>query len=154
MNRVMPPPDRPPPDRLEQLIDRTLRGQPLRQAPDSLQSRVLAEIERRAALPWWRKSFIHWPISARIVFLIASLGLVRIALQATGWISTPITSTSLKADLPAEVSWIQSLLTAIVSVIQHMPPTWVYGALIILAAMYAAVFGLSAAAYRTLYATR
>ena len=139
--------------RLEQLIDRTLRGQPLRRAPATLEARVLAEIERRAAQPWWRKSFSYWPVAARIAFLLGSLAVIRTALRAYEWVTTPIESASLTSSLPPEVSWIHSLIAAIVSVVQHVPPVWVYGGLSIIAIMYAALFGLSATAYRTLYAS-
>lgn len=140
--------------RLEQLIDRTLRGQPPRRAPASLEARVLAQIERRAAQPWWRKSFAYWPMAARIAFMLGSLAVVRIALRAYDWITLPIDSGSLTAALPPEVTWIHSLGTAIVSVVHYVPPAWVYGGLTIVAFMYAALFGLSATAYRTLYANR
>jgi hypothetical protein len=140
--------------RLEQLIDRTLRGQPPRRAPATLEARVFAEIGRRAARPWWQKSFTHWPAAARLVFLLASVGAVRLALRASGWLATPIESASLLPSLPPEVTWIHSFVAAIAQVLHHMPPLWVYGGLAIVAVMYAALFGLSATAYRTLYASR
>jgi hypothetical protein len=37
-----------------------------------LEARVYCEIERRAALPWWRLSFAHWPLFARAAFLVMS----------------------------------------------------------------------------------
>jgi hypothetical protein len=140
--------------RLEQLIDRTLRGQPPRRAPATLEGRVFAEIARRATQPWWQKSFAHWPLAARLVFLLASIGAGRLALRASGWLATPIESGSLSPSLPPEVSWIHSFVTAIAQVLHHMPSLWVYGGLALVAVMYAALFGLSATAYRTLYATR
>jgi hypothetical protein len=39
--------------KLERLIHETLRELPARQAPSSLENRVLAELARRTALPWW-----------------------------------------------------------------------------------------------------
>jgi hypothetical protein len=99
-------------------------------------------------------SFAHWPVAARIAFLLGSLVVVRVALRAYDWVTMPIGSSSMTASLPPEVTWIHSLVVAIVSVLRHMPPMWVYGALAIVAIMYAALFGLSATAYRTLYASR
>jgi hypothetical protein len=139
--------------RLEQLVDRTLRGQPPRHAPATLEARVLAEIARRAAQPWWQLSFGHWPVAARVVFLLSSLVVARMALRAFDWVTMPVGSSSLTSSLPPEVSWIHSLFAAIVSVFQLIPPMWVYGGLTIVAIMYAALFGLSATAYRTLYAS-
>src|SRR5476649_1202935 len=66
-------------EKLEQLIHRTLREQPARRAPRSLEQRVLAELERRAALPWWRRSFAHWPLPARAGFLVICAALIGLA---------------------------------------------------------------------------
>jgi hypothetical protein len=141
--------------RLEQLVDQTLRGQPPRRAPATLEVRVLAEVARRASLRWWQMSFAHWPVAARVTFLLGSLVAIRVALRAFDWLTTtPIDSASLTPSLPHEVTWIQSLVSAIASIVHFMPPAWVYGVLAIVAIMYAALFGLSATAYRTLYASR
>ena len=68
-----------PDDALKDLLDRTLQELPLRRAPPTLESRVLDELERRAALAWWRRSFAHWPVAARAVFLVICLALIRLA---------------------------------------------------------------------------
>src|SRR6185437_10884347 len=65
-------------DPLEQLLDRTLHPLPLRRAPPTLQSRVLEELQRRAALPWWRRSFAHWPSAARAGFVLVCLALIGV----------------------------------------------------------------------------
>ena len=36
---------------------------------------MLAELARRAALPWWRKSFAHWPMAARAAFVVLGAGI-------------------------------------------------------------------------------
>jgi len=56
------------PNSQEARIGRLLRQLPDRRAPAGLEARVLAEIARRAALPWWRTSFTHWPAAARVSF--------------------------------------------------------------------------------------
>ena len=53
---------------LARLFERTLRDLPLRRAPSTLEARVLSELRRRASLPWWRRSFSHWPALARACF--------------------------------------------------------------------------------------
>ena len=67
---------------LEDLIHGMLREQPQMQAPRELELRVHAEIGRRAALPWYRKSYRHWPLAARGAFLVASCGFAKLALFA------------------------------------------------------------------------
>jgi len=141
-------------DRLEKLVDRALRAQPLERAPRGLESRVFAEIERRAALPWWRKSFSSWPIAARLAFLAASVGFVKLSLDAAIWLVSPFETTTSPLDLPPEMSWIQTVIAALALTVRSLPPTWLYGAIGLLAITYAALFGVGATVYRTLHAAR
>jgi len=144
---------------LERFIHQALRDLPPRRAPRTLEARVLAEIERRAALPWWRKSFAHWPPIARVVFLIVGVGVA--ALAATVWTKAGFDVAQLRAAFAPELArlasivslgeWLRDFAATLLGVI---PPLWLYGTLALVAAMYAAFFGLGAAAYRTLYADR
>src|ERR1035438_2139941 len=59
-------------DKLEASIHRVLRKLPDRKAPFTLEARVLAELGRRASLPWWRKSFAHWPSAVRAGFFVGA----------------------------------------------------------------------------------
>ena len=63
---------------LERLLDRALHELPSRRAPPTLESRVIRELDRRAALPWWRRSFAHWPLLARAGFLVIGAALIRL----------------------------------------------------------------------------
>ncbi len=146
---------------LERLIHRTLRELPARRAPSSLEQRVLAELARRAALPWWRKSFAHWPLAARAVFLVACLGLVKLALMGSVWVMAGFDSVQYHEAFAQPVVWLESLRalfhagTGFIEVItRNIPPLWLYGGLAFVATLYAALFGLGAAAYRLLYAQR
>jgi hypothetical protein len=141
-------------DKLEKLVDRALRGQPLARAPRTLEARVFAEIDRRAALPWWHKSFSSWPIAARLAFLAASVGFVKLGLDAAIWLVSPFHTTTSPLDLPPELSWIQTVIAALAITFQSLPPTWLYGAIALLAISYAALFGIGATVYRTLHAAR
>lgn len=146
-----------PPNReeqLERLIDKALRDQPLQRAPASLQDKVMAEITRRALAPWWRSSFAHWPMAARLVFLVASVGFVKLGLEAVSLLIEPLDPGARSAALFAEVSWIHALFVTFGAALRSLPSLWVYGAIAVLAAMYLMLFGVSAAAYRTLYAPR
>jgi hypothetical protein len=139
---------------LERLIDQALRDQPLRRAPDSLEAKVMAEIARRAAAPWWQRGFTGWPVAARVLFLIASVGFAKLFLDATTFVIAPLGSGARGTALFAEVAWIHSLFDAIGAAARALPSMWVYGALAVIAVLYLTLFGVSAAAYRTLYATR
>src|SRR5687768_72038 len=93
-------------EKLENLIGQVLHEQPLRRAPRTLEARVFAALERRAAVPWWHKSFMHWPVAARVAFLIASVGFVQIALKAAAWIVAGVDSAPVVAGIQSEAGWI------------------------------------------------
>jgi hypothetical protein len=141
-------------DKLEKLVDRALRSQPLERAPRTLEGRVFAEIERRATLPWWHKSFSSWPIAARLAFLVASVGFVKLGLHAAIWLVSPFHTTTSPLDLPPEMSWIQTVVAVLAITFRSLPPTWLYGAVALLAISYAALFGIGATVYRTFHAAR
>ena len=148
-------------DRLETLVGRALREAPLRRAPSSLESRVLREIDRRAALPWWRRSFSRWPGLARAGFTLTCGSIVAAVLAATWpWARGGVLAAAgvWSAGSPLSLPWARSALT-LVDVVQELhaalvrviPPEWLYAAVAAGAMLYAALFGLGVAAYRTLY---
>jgi hypothetical protein len=137
-------------DDLERFIDRTLRELPQRQAPRTLESRVLAELARRAALPWWRRHFMHWPLIARVAFLLASFGSVTVM-----WI---FTSTDVFRDSTSPPTWIRSLshvtssmIDLSASLVGMIPPALLYSALAFCVLLYGTLLGLGAVGYHTLY---
>ncbi len=143
-------------ERLAQLLDRTLRGLPPRAAPPGLESRVLGELERRAALPWWRRSFAHWPAMARTAFVILSGALIGGAYLSSGW--TALTVHSLHDSGAPSITAVREALAIatatgeLAAVFAHaIPSTWLYAGLTAGALLYAFLFGLGSAAYRTLY---
>jgi hypothetical protein len=135
---------------LERLIGKALRDQPLRRAPVDLESKVMTEIARRAAAPWWQGSFSGWPVAARLLFIVGSAALIALVLKASSLIIPPIKPSALLG----EVAWIPSLFMTIGTVVRDLPTFWLYGGVAILGALYLTLFGVSAAAYRTLYAPR
>ena len=153
---MMTPPDHN--EHLERLVHRTLRELPSRRAPRTLEQRVLAEVARRAALPWWRKSFAHWPIGARAGFLILCIGVVKLALMFGAWMMAGFDSTRFKESFAQAYSWLESGLAIAHAItgffeimFRNIPPLWLYGGLGFFALMYLAFFGLGAAAYKALH---
>lgn len=139
---------------LERLIGDTLRQQPLRRAPDTLESRVLSEIAQRATTPWWRMNFARWPLAAQVLFLVTSAAIVKLAIDASVWLVQRLDSAHVVTSMTS-IAMSMKLLGGIAASLTHtLASPWIYGAIAILAAMYAALFGISAAAYRTLYAAR
>lgn len=148
-------PHRPSPsEQLERFVDKALRDQPLQRAPSDLESKVMAAIAQRASTPWWRTSFAHWPLAARVLFLVASAGFVKLGLDAAALVIGPLDPAARSAALFAELAWIHALFTSTVAVLRSLPSSWIYGGAVVLGALYLMLFGVSAAAYRTLYASR
>lgn len=144
------------PHSLERLVDDVLRRQPLRRAPASLEARVLARIGQQQALPWWRASFSHWPVAARLALLIALIVVAKFTLDVVVWMfSAP---TPVNYTVESTVSWARStastfetLLGLCRSLFEVIPPHWITLALAFAAGMYVMLFALGATAYRTLY---
>jgi hypothetical protein len=142
-------------ERLERLIGTALRELPPRQAPPVLESRVLQELERRAASPWWSRSITHWPLTARALFVAICVCLAGVTLLAGPWAENGFDSLHISA---ASMPWAHEVmvLTSIAAELlalfaRTVPPDWVHDALTVSALLYAALFGLAIAAYRTLY---
>jgi len=149
------------PEELEQFIHQTLRSLPDRRAPRSLESRVLAAIEARAALPWWKQSFAQWPVAARCVFLLFTGAFVKLGLMAAVWVMAGFDRAQFTTAFSTQFAWVARAGNAVngiadfFALLWHsIPPLYVYGGLACLASLYLALFGLGAAAYRTLYANR
>ena len=68
------------PEELEKFIHENLRSLPSRRAPRTLESRVLAALEHQAMIPWYHRSWSHWPAAMRAGFLIVALGVAAAVL--------------------------------------------------------------------------
>ena len=149
------------PEDLEKFIHQTLRSLPARRAPLSLESRVRAALEARAALPWWKQSFASWPVAARVAFLIGSAGIAKLALMAIVWAMAGFDGAQFASAFSTQFGWIQTVSAVFAGIgnfcetlYRSIPPLWLYSGLAFVGILYAALFGLGAAAYRMLYANR
>ena len=146
------------PDELERFIHQTLRALPVRKAPGTLEARVLAEVERRAAIPWWHKSWSYWPQPVRAAFLLLCGALVVVGgfFARTGFDTTQFNAAAAPALTLAGQVWgtVRSVGDFVAMIARHVSPLWFYGAIAFVVSLYAMLFGLGAAAYRTLWARR
>jgi len=150
-------------DALERFITRTLRDQPLLAAPSSLEAKVLAAVAQVRPQPWWQRGFRNWPAFARLVFLVASIGFVRVGLLAWESVSATVGSVdqeSVSAIAPG-LSWAATaadLASAISevfrAVLAAIPAGWLYLGGATLLFLYALIFSLGAIGYRTFRARR
>ncbi|HEY2417429.1 MAG TPA: hypothetical protein VGH84_05875 [Steroidobacteraceae bacterium] len=135
--------------KLAHLVDRAVRGLPTRIAPPTLELRVLGELGRHVALPWWRQSFSHWPRYARTLFFAVCAALSGMAFVGGAWIVAGIGTVQAWRQTSAVVAGASALL---ISMVRTIPTAWLYDAAAVTAVLYALLFALGAAAYRTLWA--
>jgi hypothetical protein len=146
---------------LESFIHRTLRSLPDRPAPRSLEARVLAAIEARSSLPWWKQSFAQWPIAARCIFLLFSAGLIKLAVMATVWAVGGFQASEFAHAFSTTISWFEAIRGAVRGtaesfsiLFRNIPRLWLYCGLLVIGGAYAMLFSLGATAYRALFSNR
>ncbi|MGH8254060.1 MAG: hypothetical protein ACRES2_08460 [Steroidobacteraceae bacterium] len=147
---------KPPRDELEleRYIGKLLRAQPLRQAPASLQARIEQQLTLQAARPWWVQGFSAWPWLARILFAVLSAGLVALTYLTTdrlSWISQALQQSSIANAARASAQMLANLGHALQTLGAMIPSAWLYGGIGVALLLYAALFGVGAAAFRTLF---
>jgi hypothetical protein len=135
--------------KLARLIDRALHELPPRHAPPTLESRVVGALMRRVALPWWRQNFAHWPGYARTLFFAVCGALIGMAFAGSAWIVAGAGSVRAWHQASAVVAATAALSG---SLLRAVPPAWLYEGAAVAAVLYALLFALGAAAYRTLWA--
>lgn len=146
-------------ERLERAMAQVLAGQPPRRAPATLAGRVMGEIARRAALPWWRRGFAYWPLGARVALVLALGLLLWLVLAATGGATSGVDG-ALRSDVTGTLAGWSTALHALGSVageigglvVRIVPSAWAYGIAAAVAALYVSFFGLGAATWKVLQA--
>jgi hypothetical protein len=139
----------------ERIWNELVRGLPLRRAPAALESRVCRELERRAARPWWFRGFSQWPAGARASFVVVCSAIIGLTVGDGAW---TMLARTLSDAAAAPLSWTHTTIAVVGSacevaalLVRVIPATWIYGGLTAGVALYTALFGLSAAAYRAFY---
>ncbi len=143
------PPDKEPDvaaDVLAARLAELLRQQPPQRAPEALAMRVMASIQRRAT----QRGFQRWPLAARVVFIVMSGVMAKLAVDASIWALQSIGSVVAAPRPP----FIAMLAEVAMAVSESLPALWTYGAIALLTLIYGGLFGISTAMYRTLYEQR
>jgi hypothetical protein len=137
-----------------------LRSLPPLRAPSTLESRVLRELARREARPWWRQGFGRWPLAARLLFVPLSAGFVKLAFLSVGAFGSIVDTAQRTTALGSvENRWqtlssmFQTVRTVGSLIMQNVPQVWVYGLLGFGLLLYVSLFGIGAAAFRSLVVT-
>jgi hypothetical protein len=147
--------------KLEIEIDRELKALPERSAPATLVSRVMAAIELRKALPWFRRAWHTWPGSLQGLFVVTMLALIGgicfgvweashtatfgLAVQKVGgWFSS----------LSAIYTALNALAGAVVAIIKQVNSTILIAFLCAAGLGYALFLGLGTMYFRLAFAKR
>jgi hypothetical protein len=109
---------------------------------------VCGELTRRAARPWWRRSFAQWPLPARAAFLVLCAVLIGLTFKGGAAAVAGVHSLPLAREMGVLVVSLANLTAAIAHI---SPPAWLYEGLAVCGVLYAVLFGLGAALYRMLY---
>jgi hypothetical protein len=133
---------------LERLVSGALRQLPARSAPPSLERRVLAELARHAARPWWRRSFAHWPRVALTGFVSLCGGLIAVTFLGGTSVGAGLGSAPVLRQAWTLAAAASQTLAALV---RSVPSIWLYEGLAAATVLYALLFALGVTAYRTLY---
>jgi hypothetical protein len=111
-------------------------------------------------VPWWRKSFLHWPFAVRMVFVLISLGVVKLALSGVMLLITGVQSPVVDT-IAKPLSWAESsadlfakTISFIAVILNAIPSHWLYAGLALAGTLYLAVVVLGATAYRALYVNK
>jgi hypothetical protein len=138
--------------KLERLVDSALRELPLRRAPLNLESRVFEELARCAVMPWWQRSFMQWPRAARVLLLGICSVLGGLTIVGGARIVVNVGPALRPApELDRALALLSASKNLVATLVGTIPPMWIYEGLALAAILYAALFALGAAAYRTLY---
>ena len=146
------------PKGLEDFVHRALTALPERRAPRTLEARVFAEIDRRAALPWWRRSYAYWPAPARGAFLVISAAAAASMISGLMILFQSAGTAQAAGEVARRFAWLglaretfSTLVDDAGNAFRGIPVLWTYGALAAIGACYATLIGVSAAAYRTFF---
>ena len=141
---------------LERLMVQALSRHAPLPAPSGLEARVLAEIERRAQLPWWQRRLVAWPRGARLALAAACVVAGLACVSAVRWLggelqevlTTPAVPLLLQARHAGQL--LLALGHAGTSLLAAIPPQYVYASVALAALAYVVIFATAALAYRVL----
>jgi hypothetical protein len=144
---------------LASAISRELKTLPELAAPASLASRVMAAIESRLHVPWYRRPWVTWPVALRMASFATMLAVFS-GLCVAGW-ELSQTETSLSAMHRAG-QWFSGLNTignlfnilagSVTLVVKKLGTTFIIACLIAAGLGYAMFMGLGTVYFRLAFA--
>jgi len=134
---------------LEKWTDHRLKLLPLKEAPPPLILDVLARLNERRKLAWWKKTFWEWTSGQKLMAIPVALG----GAFLTGYLAFLVWKLELLSrliSLMQEVlrpfsllgEFLLALITSMFSIARSMDQIWLYGSLAVLAVLYVTSIGL------------
>jgi hypothetical protein len=147
--------------KLEAEVDRELKALPQITAPAALVSRVMAAIELRRALPWFRRAWDTWPGSLQGLFLVTMVALAG-GICFGGWEAMHTATFGLAvhkvsgwfSGFSAIYTALNALAGAIIALIKQINSTVLIAFLIAAGLGYAIFLGLGTMYVRLAFAKR
>ena len=146
---------------LEAAISRELKALPELTAPAVLANRVMAALEQRARVPWYRRSWQTWPMALQAVSLVVLLALFG-GLCLGGWQLSQAEATTLALHRVGE--WFSGLsmigntfnvlVSAAVLVVKKLGTGFIVTCLVAAGIGYAVCVGLGTVYFRLAFAKR
>lgn len=136
------------------VLDRKLHELPNRRAPSTLLPRVMAAIQARASLPWYRRSWWEWPSVWQVLSLLGVSGLLGLVTWSCGPGSSGFLAQAgaLLTDwMPAlEPMWtlLGTLARALALVVKQVGGWTILAGLGLCLAMYLSCIGVGTVFYR------
>lgn len=147
--------------RLEAKISRELKALPELAAPAALANRVMAVLEQRTRLPWYRRSWQTWPMALQAASFAVLLALFS-GLCLGGWELSQAEATTLALHRVGEwlsglnliVNTFNVLMDAALLAVKKLGTGVIVACLVIVALGYAMCVGLGTVYIRLAFAKR
>ena len=141
-------------EQLERRMQRALRELPLREAPPSLERRVIEAIEFR------RRGFASWPLIAKAALIACCLASALLVVLGLKELGTGLATLPANPSIAGRLYTLRAVADAaaalgalIVRLVRMIPPAWLLSGLVATAFVYAMLFALVTIGYSTLYTT-
>jgi len=112
---------------LEKFIHEQLRKLPDNPAPADIVGNVLARIEARKNLPWWKRSFVDWPRTIQSVFIVTLSVLLGLLVYIAAIPAEQFSLSALVTRIQS-LSWVGELFNALAGslllIVKNMSWQW------------------------------
>lgn len=136
-------------NRFEKLIDRELKSLPTMKAPVGLSARIMAAVERKTRVPWYRREWQTWPLGLQVLSVILLLAALLGTYMGCAYLLQGAAVSSFAASIKDALSGLGAALNAlgalgnaVVLVLKSMGTTALVTCLLLVVFGYTSCVGL------------